>query len=319
MRAAIVCSLFVAASTVCTGDDKPSAATQADYFVGQVNRVTGSLIEVDLGFAHGFEPGQRLAVFRSDGLAWNPVGVVSMERVQSNRSHVVPVLGQTPRKGDLVLVSQNLLGYFNAKQRATWYVTQRILSRKNRNGYDTSAIATDTRALYRQRRNSRNWFRERERTEPKLNYGTTKSEYESQRVRNLTKQCAFIAELQSEAPGALKSLSSRWTMVLPQITGPTEPAKPANAADQDVDPDNTFATSAQVRNVLPDVRVRFDTEPEAVQEVFALLLGAIQAQPPANTVSYMRLQLQRTQFPQLARQPSTLEELDNFLSALGSN
>lgn len=310
MRLLVLC-FVLSAATVCGAVEVPDRM-HAEYTIGHITRAAGRLIQTDLGYVHGFRRGQELAVFRSDGIAWNPIGRAALQDMGSNESGLRVTNGARPQKGDLVLVAQSLIGYQTPWARNEFYVRRRILFRRNQNGYDTRTTAVDTRQLFQQKNKNLRWYRDRDSSELKLKYGSNHAAYKSRRVENLAKQCALIKKLQMSAPGALKSLSPRWTNVLPQITGYVEPPVPADAAEGDTVLDDTSLS----RDLLPDVKARFAIEPEPVQEVFALLLSAILADPPANTQAYLRLRFKQTQFPQLSEQPDMLQELDDFLAVL---
>lgn len=308
--------LALSVSTAIAADPQDSL-TQAHFMVGEVEASISGRPEIDFGYVHGFRSGHKFSLFRSDGLAWGPVGIVQTTRVYSHKSLVRVIRGQNPQKGDLVVVHQNSLGHLSGKSREDFYITRRILLRQYQNGYDTRTLSTDSRQLSRQLDNSRRWYRQKDRAGTKIHYGTRRDNYESQRIVNLAKQCQMLAEIQLESPGGLNSLSPRWKEALPIVTGytPPKPKKSKEPDEEAAEPEDGFAEQI-APNVLPAVSDRFQNEPKALQEVIALILGSAIATPPPNTRYYIRSQFRRSQFPQIADEPERLEELDEVLSGL---
>lgn len=317
MRTLVVSSLVVFLSAAI-GSAQSRKTTQPDFLVGQVIS-SRTQIRIDLGYVHGFKSGHKFAVFRSDRLAWNPIGVIKVDVTASNSSRVSVVSGATPAKGDLVLVAYSTLGTTTDQRRQDFYVTKRIQSRRNKNGYDTRNLRVDTRQLTRQKNTGRRWYRKGEESGLRLTYGSTKDQYESDKVLRLTSQCDLIGELQENVPAALTSLSPRWTRVLPEITGYVEPPKKKMMVDENsTEPEETDEDFAilEARNMLPLVKREYQDQPLALQEVFAVILGSVEANTPANVISYIRSRLKRSQFPNIAEQPNTLRSLEQFLTAL---
>lgn len=308
MRAFTVALLLL--TSVATAQDSRKT-TQADFMIGQVKSALGSRYIIDLGYANGFREQQRFALFRSERLAWVPVGVVEVSNVGSTTSRVRSIRGLNPRKGDLVFVAYSTLGYITDSKRDDNYVRQRILSWHGKNGYDTGTIIHDARQLASQKRSARRWYKQGAASGLRIIYGTSKVAYESDRVRNLASQCRMLSEFQTESPGAFRSLSPRWAQVLPEVTGytpPPEEAKKGESAEEDPD---EFAEPTP--NLLPMVEREYAEEPRAVRETYAVILGAVASRSPPNPAAYIRDRLKRTQFPHLADEPDTIERLDNFL------
>jgi hypothetical protein len=314
----IVASCLIAFLSTGIGSAQSRKTTQADFLVGQVT-TTRAQVRIDLGYVHGFKRGHRFAVFRSDQLAWSPIGVIQVDITDSNSSRVSVVSGAAPAKGDLVLVAYSTLGTTTEKRRQDFYVTRRILFRRHKNGYDTRDMRVDTRQLTSQKKAGRRWYRRGEESGLRLTYGSTRDQYESDKVLRLASQCDLIREFQENAPGALRSLSPRWTRVLPEITGYVEPPAKKAMVDENSgeteEPDEDFA-NIEVRNMLPLVEREYEDDPRALREVFAMILGSVEANPPANVVSYIRSRLERSQFPEIARQPDTLRRLEQFVASL---
>lgn len=314
MRATVLVSL-IALSSAGPVQAQPRKTTQGDFLIGQVTSSLGAQIEIDLGYVHGFRINQRLAVFRSEPLAWSPIGVVETIAVDSSRSKVRIASGARPRQGDVVLVAQSTLGYMSNKHREKFYSARRILRGRFDNRYDTRDLAVDARQLSGQKLTSRRWYRKGEATGIRITFGTSKDAYESEKVRSLASQCDLLREFQIETPGAMKSLSARWKQVLPEITGYVEPpAKPEEGEASNKVEDDEFADVEVARNMLPLVDREYQDEPKALREILAVILGAVSVSTPANTRAYIGAQLRRSQFPQVADQPESLRNFEEFIS-----
>ena len=287
--------------------------TQADFLVGQVTSTLGGRYIIDLGYANSFTEKQRFALFRSERLAWVPVGVVEVSKTGSTSSQVRPVKGADPRRGDLIVSAYSTLGHISNIYRDDNYIRQRILAKRGRNGYDTGIIRTDARQLASQKRNSLKWFKKADASGIRIIYGTSSAAYKSNRVRNLVSQCEMLSKFQKETPAAFNSLSERWTNVLPEITGYTPPKIEATEDESEsIDEDDEFAV--QVPNLLPAVSQTYEDEPRAVRELYAVILGSVVARSPPNPPAYIRLRLEQSQFPYLANEPDTIARLDGFLA-----
>ncbi|MFK7817354.1 MAG: hypothetical protein AB8G99_01435 [Planctomycetaceae bacterium] len=313
MRTFSVVALLLTSVTFAQESRK---TTQADFLVGQVTSSLGNRYIIDLGYANGFTEQQRFAVFRSERLAWVPVGVVEAARVNATTSRMRPVSGANPRTGDLIVAAYKTLGHISNKYRNDNYIEHQILSRRGQNGYDTGGIRLAARQLASQRKHAAKWYRKAEASGIRIVYGTSSAAYQSARVRNLTSQCQMLAEFQTKAPASLKSLSPRWASVLPEITGYVPPKDDEKAKDSDNDDqsDDEFATV--VPNLLPAVSEAYESEPRAVRELYAVVLGSVAATSPANPTAYIRLRLSKSQFPYLADEPDTIDRLAGFLATV---
>ncbi len=311
----IVCCLTLLLPTLAAEAQNRVSST-AEYVVGQIVRVSGDA-DIDLGFVHGFKLGDRLALFRSSDIAWEPVGVVKVTRAASSSSIVTSVGGLRPQRGDLVVVAQSLLPARPASKRDEHFVTQRILDRRMKNHYDTLATSTDTRQLAKQRYYAKRWFRQGADSGIKLTLGVRREAYDSKRVVRLAKQCRYLAELRVENPTVMTSVSDRWTMVLPAIAPVTESQKPktTDAVGENATEDEEFATTA-VPNILPRVEAGFKDEPKAIQEATAIVLAALLAKSPRSYPAFLQSQYLQTQFPRLASDEEFIRQLETFIPQL---
>ena len=311
----IVCCLSLLLPTLAAEAQNRVSST-AEYVVGQIVRVSGDA-DIDLGFVHGFKLGDRLALFRSSDIAWEPVGVVKVTRADSSTSIVTSIHGLRPQRGDLVVVAQSLLPSRPASKRAEHFVTQRILDRRMKNHYDTLATSTDTRQLAKQRYYAKRWFRRGADSGIKLTMGVRREAYDSKRVVRLAKQCRYLAKLRNEYPTVMTSVSDRWTMVLPTVAPVKEPVQPktTDAADENADAGDEFAATA-VPDILPLVEVGFKDEPKAIQETTAVVLAALLAKSPRSYPAFLQSQYLQTQFPRLATDEEFIRELEAFIPRL---
>lgn len=312
MRALFVALLVT--STIAVGQENPRRNTQADFLIGRIVSSIGTRHEIDLGFAHAFKEGERFALFRSERLAWVPVGIVEVSQAGTTTSLVRSTRGVRPRVDDLVLVAYSNIGRIQSDWRDKNFVRREVLQSQYKNGYDTRRISDGAKQLAMQRKNGKRWYRKAEESGLRIIYGTSKAAYASKRVEQLAKQCDLIAELQKDAPASLKSLSRRWSDVLPEITG-YEPPQPKSKTDDkkgETESEDQFANDALVKNMLPYVEQEYGNLPRAVRETYAIILGSIAASSPANAPGYIRERLKRTQFPRIASEPDTINRLNEF-------
>ncbi len=312
----LICCLLAVSSLPCLAQDRNRERTpQADFVVGHIDQARFGEIEIDLGFTHGFKNGDQLAVFRLAETGWFPVGVVRILKARSNNSAVVVVRGPGIKRGDVVMVAREQLPYRGAAKRREYYVTQRILNRRNTNGYDTFAIATDTRQLAAQELDGRRWYQFGPDKDQQLTFGVRREAYDSQWLAKLVRQCTLLKEVQTDYPNAMKSLSARWATVLPHIAPlPKVKKKPAKdeapaLADED------FAGNV-LKNLLPGVNDEFTGEPEQVREIMAIVLASAVIESPNSTRAFIRVRLLRTQFPNLADDADFLRSLEQYLTKL---
>ncbi len=302
-------SLMILAGCAAAAD-AAERTTRPDFFIGTVTSRVGTSIRVDLGFVHGLRQDQQLAVFRSSDTSWDPVGIVAVAEVGSHQSGVRVSRGLNPQPGDLVLVSAAATPEVSRSALQHYYVTSRILTLKGRNQYDTRPVGTEVRELAYRQNMARRWYRSRD-DGPKIAWGATRDVYRSVRVEALARQCQMLDNLLMDAPGAVESLSERWRTILPFIRGvpPREPT--GEPAPEDADGD--FATTADAVNLLPRVRSEFATEPEALQEMVAVICAAALAQPPASLRSFIRSRLLQSQFAYAVTEQETLQAIEDFI------
>lgn len=313
MRTIVCCLFSISILLPQSSGAQERVSSKAEFVIGQVQRVSGSA-EIDLGFVHALKKGDRLALFRSSDIAWNPIGVVKIANPGSSRSTVASVLGPSPKRGDLVVIAQSLLPARPSKKRAEHYVTQRILSRYLQNGYDTTATSTDTRQLASQKDHANRWFRHGSKTGIKLTLGVRREAYDSKRVTRLAKQCRYLGKLRVEDPSLMSSLSARWKMILSTVAPISDKVEPKQT-DATSDDGEEFASTV-VPNILPRVQQHFKDEPPAVQETTALVLAALLSKSPRSYPAFLQAQYLQTQFPQLGTDEEFVQQLEAFIPSL---
>lgn len=285
-------------------------------FIGNVEKVIRGAAVVDLGEIHQLIPGSSVAVFRSRESHFEPLGQLIVAKSFPAFFQAEPDLDMAPEVGDIVMFVRTVgeLGTADSL-RDRFLARQKILNMHN-NGYNTTRHYATSVALGEYRRRQPQWLRKSTGVT-----GIIQSESSGElpsRTRRLLEQVDQFRRLQARGIPVATVAGHRWTIVMNILQGPQESSGESPSADK---PGSEVPKGAEIPE-LPVASIQrlvsdelFD-RPEQEQAIAAALVSYLYSVSVRDESTWLRLELQQSQFPSLAKDEQYQEEIAGILKIL---
>ena len=257
---------------------------------------------IAMGYVHHARPFQQVAIFRSRNRVYFPIGVARLDRVDATKS-LFRINKESPaRNGDLVVaLERDLVPLADGGYVEDYFVRTHILSRGERNGYETglssqTASAFRTQSLELRNRRSDAWEQSFNRVKD------VKLVIEKDPKKALILQLELFTEELQKQPKSLAGLSREWKQALLLLN-----------------------RKVQQRDLLPGVnddRIRLASEkflPEQDDEaaqIIRVMIAHSELTANANPEAYIRSTLNHSQFAVLQNDDRFTKNVATYIQEL---